>query len=90
MSIDEVMDAATEYRIAPTFAGRCEAKSALRTAIKQHVAEAVKAEREACAKVAEVETYLSRVSLSSVLGDDAVSHCHVAAAIRARAEKEKS
>ena len=41
-------------------------------------------EREACAKVAEDQTHLSRVSLSSILGDEAICSCHVAAAIRAR------
>ena len=53
-------------------------------ALKAAVAEAVAAEREACAKLAEGQTYLSRASLSSILGDDAVASCHVAAAIRAR------
>lgn len=48
---------------------------------------AVDAEREACAKVAEAETRLSRTSLSSILGDDAVTHCHVASAIRARGQQ---
>ena len=43
-----------------------------------------KTEREACAKVAEQETRLARTSLSSILGDNGISHCHVAAAIRAR------
>ncbi len=43
-----------------------------------------KVEREACAEIAEQETRLSRTSLSNILGDDGVSHCHVAAAIRAR------
>lgn len=46
MSIDEVMDAAAEYRDAPTFSGQCVAKVNLRAAITQHVAEAVAAERE--------------------------------------------
>jgi hypothetical protein len=50
MSIDEVMTIAAEYRIAPTFAGRCEAKIALRTAIEQHVAEEVARETERCVK----------------------------------------
>lgn len=44
------------------------------------------AEREACAKLAEEKTRLSRMSLSSILGDDGVSHCYVAAAIRARGQ----
>ena len=43
-----------------------------------------KVERETCAKIAEQETRLARTSLSNILGDDGVSHCHVAAAIRAR------
>lgn len=45
---------------------------------------AVAAGREACAKLAEGQTYLSRASLSSILGDDAVASCYVASAIRAR------
>lgn len=51
------------------------------------VQRAIAIEREACAKVADAETRLSRTSLSSILGDDAVMHCHVAAAIRARGQQ---
>lgn len=45
-------------------------------------------EREACAKLAEQETRLARTSLSNILGDDAISHCHIAAAIRKRSNAE--
>ena len=92
MSIDEVIEKALfDYCLAwrdRSYAIQDRIERDLRATIEMYVAEAVAREREACAKIAEVETYLSRVSLSSILGDDAVSHCHVAAAIRARVGHE--
>ena len=45
------------------------------------------AEREECAKVAEKKTWLSRASLSSILGDEATANCDIAQAIRARSNE---
>ena len=50
MSIDEVMTLAHEYRVA--WIPATTARDQLRAAIEQHVAEAVKAEREAIEKIA--------------------------------------
>ena len=77
MSIDEVMAIAAEYRNAPTFAGRCEAKVALRAAIEQHVAEAVARERQRCANI-----------LASVSRSNPMSAQDCLDIIRAGAEKE--
>jgi hypothetical protein len=73
MSIDEVMQIAAEYREASTYSEKCVARIILRTAIKQHVAEAVKVERE---------------ELLDLVDRYAKDNADLKAAIRARAEKE--
>lgn len=98
MSIDEVMDAAFSFATACvvftersggfTPAGRSvvdERAMQLRAAITQHVAEAVKAEREECAKVCD--------SVCSILANDYgvgfnQSAIDCAREIRARADSE--
>ena len=88
MSIDEVMLVAEDYSMAvhdgrDADCGRLH--KALRTAIEQHVAEAVAREREECAKacddVATTQWDEYAASYNSAVFDSA-------AAIRARAEKD--
>lgn len=70
MSIDEVMRVANDFGFSPL----------LRHVIKQHVAEAVKAEREACAAVCQ--------SIEDGENDACGLAWECVAAIRARAEKD--
>ena len=72
MSIDEVL------KIAATFG-----PDSLRAAIEQHVAEAVKRERDECARVCDdIRAYRPTTGAGGLIAEEC------AAAIRARAEKE--
>ena len=72
MSIDEVL------KIAATFG-----PDSLRAAIEQHVAEAVKRERDECARVCDdIRAYRPTTGAGGLIAEECV------AAIRARAEKE--
>ena len=88
MSIDEVISAAYRYGSSRRFESeeRSDKRmSTLRTAIEQHVAEAVEREREECAKACE-DVATTRWDEYAASYNSAVFDC--AAAIRARAEKE--
>jgi len=100
MSIDErISDALFDYCIAwrdRASAVQDKVETELRTAIEQHVAEAVKAEREAIASIGDerAKALLSVIGLavvpSVVIQRDRAEQWRLyAAAIRARAEKEK-
>lgn len=93
MSIDEVMTLAHEYRVA--WIPATTARDQLRAAIEQHVAEAVKAEREAIASIGDerAKALLSVIGLavvpSVVIQRDRAEQWRLyAAAIRARADNE--
>lgn len=88
MSIDEVMQIAAEYREASTYSEKCVARIILRTAIEQHVAEAVERETERCVKACGAQmVQLDRLpNQTEFIRNVIVGRC--IEAIRVRAEKE--
>lgn len=86
MSIDEVMGSVIEYGILSRRATVIELRSfrtSIKAAIEQHVAEAVKRERDECARVCDdIRAYRPTTGAGGLIAEECV------AAIRDRAEKE--